>query len=98
MKRTIHFASTLLLSGALLAPIAMQAQDRDHDRDDRVYDRAHRDYHNWNADEDRNYHQWYGDTYHGRDYRDYRKLNRKDQERYWAWRHDHDRDHDHDKH
>jgi len=96
MKRTIHFASSLLLAGAMLAPMAMQAQD--HDRDDRVYDRAHHDYHNWTPDEDRYYRQWYGDTYHGKDYRDYRKLNRKDQQRYWTWRHDHDHDRDHDRH
>ena len=96
MKRTIRFASSLLLSGTLLAPIAMQARD-DHDRDDRnrVYDRAHHDYHNWTADEDRNYRQWYADRYHARDYRDYRKLNHKDQAAYWNWRHDHDHDHEH---
>jgi hypothetical protein len=99
MKRTIRFASSLLLSGALLAPIAMQAQD-DHDRDDRnrVFDRAHHDYHNWTPDEDRYYRQWYGDRHHDRDYREYRHLSKKDQDRYWNWRHDRDHDRDHDHH
>lgn len=100
MKRTIRFTSSLLLAGALTVPIAVQARD-DHDRDDRnrVYDRAHRDYHQWTPDEDRYYRQWYGDKYHGRNYRDYHKVNRKDQDAYWNWRHAHeDHDHDHDRH
>jgi hypothetical protein len=97
MRKNIRFLNSLLLSAALLAPIAMSAQDRDHDRDDqRVYDRAHRDYHTWNSDEDNAYHQWYGQTYNGRQYRDYRKLNKKQQQSYWKWRHDNDRDRDKD--
>lgn len=101
MRRTIRFMASLLLTAALTAPLALQARDNDHDRDDRnrVYDRSHRDYHNWSQDEDRNYRQWYGQTYNGRQYRDYRKLNRKNQDSYWNWRHnnDHDRD-DRDRH
>ncbi|HVH88235.1 MAG TPA: hypothetical protein VM912_16055 [Terriglobales bacterium] len=105
MKQIARFIISLSLASALTAPIAMQAQDRDdhRDRDDRnrVYDRAHHDYHNWTPDEDRSYRQWYGETYSGRQYRDYRKLHRKDQDSYWNWRHnnDHDRDdRDRDKH
>ncbi len=98
MQKYIRFVNSLLLSAALLAPLAMQAQDRDRDRDDqRVYDRAHRDYHNWNGDEDNAYRQWYGQTYNGRRYRDYRKLNRKQQQSYWNWRHDNDHDRDKDR-
>ena len=90
----------MLLIGALAAPVAMPAIDKDHDRDDhRVYDRAHRDYHNWTPDEDRYYRQWYGENYNGRAYRDYGKMHRKDQDAYWKWRHEHgDRDHDNDRH
>ena len=94
--------------GALAAPLGLQAQDRDDhdkDRDDhakqqRIYDRDHKDYHNWNGDEDRNYRQWYTQTYNGREYREYNKLNKHDQDAYWKWRHEHgdnDRDHDRDK-
>ena len=102
MKKNFGLTSSLLLSAALLAPVAMSAQDRDHDRDDRavnnyrVYDPGHRDYHNWNRDEDDAYRRWYGQNYNGRDYRDYRKLHKKQQESYWKWRHDHDHDHDRD--
>lgn len=100
MRRVFRFTNSVLLSAALIAPLAVRAQDRDHDRDDRnqrVYDSSHRDYHNWNGDEDQAYRQWYGNTYNGRQYRDYRKLNKKQQQAYWKWRHDNDRDKDHDR-
>lgn len=91
----------MVLIGAFAAPIAMPAmgQDRDDRDNHRVYDRVHHDYHNWTPDEDRSYRQWYGETYNGKAYRDYNKVNRKNQEAYWKWRHEHgDRDRDHDRH
>jgi hypothetical protein len=108
MKRLFRMAGSLILAGAIAAPIAMQAQD--HDRDDkdrdrdrnrnnnaRIYDREHRDYHTWNNDEDGRYRQWYTNTYNGREYRDYNRLHKKDQQQYWNWRHSHgDNDHDRD--
>lgn len=101
----MRYLSSLLLIGALAAPLAMQGQDRDdrHDRDDRgknqrVYDRQHKDYHQWNRDEDRNYRQWYTESRNGREYREYHRLNSKDQNAYWNWRHQHgDRDDHHDR-
>ena len=103
MKGLLRKVSSLVLAGVITAPVAMYSQDRDHDRDDhnrnnnyRVYDSYGRTYHNWNDDEDRSYRQWYGQTYNDRDYRDYRKLNKKQQRAYWQYRHDHDKDHDHD--
>lgn len=72
----------------------------------RTYDPYYSDYHTWGPDEDVYYRQWYGDTYHDRGYRDYRRLNRDEQRNYWTWRHQHhehdrdhrDRDRDHDQH
>lgn len=96
-----RYLGSFTLMMALVAPLAIQAQDRDdrHDRDDqknqRVYDRRNKDYHQWNADEDRRYRQWYDQRYQGQQYRDYNRLNRKDKDDYWKWRHqhgDHDRD------
>jgi hypothetical protein len=107
---TIHkgmrFVSSMILMGALAAPLSLIAQDRDdhHDRDDherhqRIYDRDHKDYHNWNGDEDRVYRQWYTESHNGRGYREYNKLKHKEQNAYWNWRHQHgDHDHDHDGH
>jgi hypothetical protein len=109
IHKGMRILSSMLLMGALAAPLALQAQDRDdkHDRDDRaknqrVYDRNHKDYHAWNDDEDRNYRQWYTQKYNGREYREYNRLNKKDQAAYWNWRHqngndDHDRDDRKDK-
>ena len=107
IHKGMRILSSMLLMGALAAPLAMRAQDRDdhHDKDDhaknqRVYDRDHKDYHNWNQDEDRNYRQWYTQTYKGREYRDYNRLKKHDQTAYWNWRHQHgdnDRDDHHDK-
>jgi hypothetical protein len=102
MKKPVRFISSLLLAGALLAPVATFAQDRDHDRDDhnknvRVYDPYRRDYHNWNSDEDIRYRRWYTQTYSGRTYRPYKKLHKKDQQAYWKYQHDNDRDHDRDR-
>ncbi|MGZ4899621.1 MAG: hypothetical protein ACXV8X_08190 [Candidatus Angelobacter sp.] len=104
IDKGMRILSSMVLMGALAAPLALQAQDRDrddhHDRDDRakqqrIYDRNHKDYHQWNGDEDRNYRQWYTQQYNGREYRDYNRLNHRDQSAYWNWRHqhgDHDRD------
>ena len=96
-KRTT--IATLLLSFGLFA--AAQAQDRDdhHDRDDhRIYDPYYRDYHEWTPQEDGYYRQWYTNTYHDRDYRDYGRLDREDQHRYWSWRHAHQEHEEHEHH
>ena len=106
IHKGMRILSSMMLIGALAAPLAVRAQDRDdhHDNDDRaknqrVYDRNHKDYHNWNADEDRNYRQWYTEAHRDKQYRAYNRLNKKDQNAYWNWRHQHgDNDHDRDDH
>ena len=108
IHKGMRILSSMLLMGALAAPLAARAQDRDrddhHDRDDRaknqrVYDRDHKDYHNWNSDEDRNYRQWYSQSHNGREYRHYNRLNKRDQTAYWNHRHQHGDDHhDNDDH
>jgi hypothetical protein len=97
-----RYLSSILLMGALAAPMALQAQERDdhHDRDDqaknqRVYDRQHKDYHQWNANEDQSYRQWYTESHNGKDFREYGKLKSKDQNAYWNWRHQHGDNDDH---
>ncbi|SRR5579859_2312075 len=99
-NKGIRYLSSLLLIGSLAAPLTVLAQDRDHDRDDRnknqrIYDRGHKDYHQWNDNENRAYRQWHDERYHDRDFREYNRLNRKERDEYWNWRHkhgDHDRD------
>ena len=83
--------TSLALLAAIALPVAAVAQDRDHDhdRDDhRYYDRAHKDYHRWDAHEDSAYHHWITEERH-RKYVEFGHLRSEDQQRYWAWRHDH---------
>ncbi|MBV8207846.1 MAG: hypothetical protein JO041_13715 [Acidobacteria bacterium] len=105
MKASLKYFGSVLIMGALMAPCGALAQDRDHDKDhdrdrkDRVYDRAHRDYHNWDENEDHAYRRWLDGRHE--QYRDFNQLNASQQRAYWNWRHKHadmdrDRDHDHD--
>jgi len=97
MLRNFKFLGSLVLLGAFSMPVATLArpmvqdehhdQDRDHDRDHRYYDKAHKDYHQWNEHEDAAYRRWLAERH--RDYRDFGRLSAKDQQRYWTWRHEH---------
>lgn len=60
----------------------------------RVYDPYYTDYHVWNDDEVRYYHQWADENHRDRD-RDFRHLSPEEQKQYWTWRHNHG---DHDNH
>jgi hypothetical protein len=100
MHRGYKYFGTMLLAAALAAPLAnakpMQDHD-DHDRDEhRVYDRDHKDYHNWDAAEDRAYRGWF-ETRHEA-YVDYNRLDAKRQNEYWKWRHEHAEHEEHEHH
>jgi hypothetical protein len=88
-KRFAAFA----LIGALAAPFGMAASASAQDRDRparterRVYDRTHKDYHVWNDHEGQAYRSWLGERQ--LKYRDYGRLQHKQQNEYWQWRHDH---------
>ena len=99
MKAGYRHLSYLVLTTALIAPVALgtRAAAQDDKRQDdsqhndkkqaRVYDRTHKDYHNWNDSEDRSYRVYLGQNHV--DYRDYSKLNHTQQDQYWNWRHSH---------
>jgi hypothetical protein len=53
----------------------------------RVYDEPHRDYHRWDAREERAYRVYLGEQH--REYREFGRLERREQDEYWAWRHGH---------
>jgi hypothetical protein len=76
--------SAFVLSAALVAPIAARADDH-HDK--RYYDRNGKDYHAWNTNEDRAYRQYLVEQH--RDYRDFGRENRSQQQGYFTWRHSH---------
>ena len=59
----------------------------------RIDDEPRRDYHRWNDREERAYRRYLDDR-HER-YREFRRLDRREQDEYWEWRHRHpDRDRD----
>jgi hypothetical protein len=62
----------------------IQRNDRNQTR---VYDRTHKDYHDWNENEDRSYRQYAGQNQ--QEFREYNKLNNDQQDHYWNWRHSH---------
>jgi hypothetical protein len=89
MGNTHRYICSLFLAAALVAPVAMLAAPGPQavGVQVRVYDRNHKDYHNWDDRED---HAWgvYLTNTHQRHY-EYAKANRRQQDHYWNWRHAH---------
>jgi hypothetical protein len=87
------YLASLLLAATLVAPFAAVAKgvpQDDHERREeqrRVYDRRHKDYHNWDRREDESYRRWLEERHHG--YVQFERLKHRDQQAYWQWRHDH---------
>jgi hypothetical protein len=75
-----------LIFAGLLAPFLTTACAVRVHEGYRVYDRPNGDYHVWNNGEAGYYNRWVVENH--RENRDFRKLKREDQERYWKWRHD----------
>lgn len=86
MKKTI---TAFCLSVALLTPVYVNAQDHDRDEhhDQRYYDKEHKDYHQWNAHEDRAW-RIYWEQEH-RPYVDWDRASEAQRQSYWNWRHNH---------
>ena len=94
MHRGYRFLSTLFLTAALAAPVAMMAaaspqenreqENRQGENNKRYYDKHHKDYHNWDGNEDHAY-QRYQTEHHQK--RAFVQLNTRQQTVYWNWRH-----------
>jgi len=94
MHRGYRYLSSLLLTAALAAPVAMMAaaspqddrnhENRERENNKRYYDKGHKDYHNWDANENRSY-QRYQTEHHQK--RSFTQLNTRQQSGYWNWRH-----------
>jgi hypothetical protein len=86
------FLPALLVGLSMLPAVAtVSAQDRDdhaRQQERRYYDSVHHDYHPWTDDENARYREFVNE--HHWKYRDFSRLNKKDQREYWQWRHDHD--------
>lgn len=102
-KRLRLWLTSAALSVGIMVPIgalATTAPQDDHERheqeerEQRIYDPVHKDYHSWDAREDGAYRRWLEEKHEA--YVEYNRLDRKRQEDYWKWRHKHeDPDHDH---
>jgi hypothetical protein len=86
-----RYINTIILAAAVAAPVVIMAAPRPQEVQLRVYDRNHRDYHNWD-DRENNAYRGYLVTRH-KTYREYNTQNNREQNRYWNWRHSHP-DHD----
>jgi hypothetical protein len=79
---------SLVLSAALAAPVAiLAAAPQEANVQVRVYDRNHKDYHNWDDNENRAWGQYLTENH--REAHEFSKANRKEQSQYWNWRHAH---------
>ena len=88
MRLTHRSIRPLLLAAALAVPVIVAAAAPQHvGVQVRVYDRNHRDYHNWDDDEESSY-RLYLQQQH-QTYRAYGRQHRRTQEQYWNWRHSH---------
>ena len=89
VNRAHGYIASLLLTTALAAPVSLLAAPGPQEArvQVRVYDRDHKDYHNW---DDRENHAWgvYLTENH-RNSHEYAKANKKEQGQYWNWRHSH---------
>ena len=88
-----RYISSLFLAATIAAPTAIMAHPRPQEGSVqvRIYDRDHRDYHNWDDHEDRAYRRYLAEQHRG--YREYHRQHYRVQKHYWNWRHTHpDRD------
>jgi hypothetical protein len=77
-------------AGMLIAP-SLMGQVQVKIKVGKVYDRDHKDYHNWDDREDKAYRGYLVENH--QEYRPYAKMKRQDQSNYWNWRHAHPDEH-----
>jgi hypothetical protein len=82
---------SLVLVAAVAASAVMVSESKAQEVNVRVYDRDHRDYHNWDDHENSAYRRYLVERH--REYHEYNSQNRRNQRAYWHWRHQHP-DHD----
>jgi len=84
-----RYFSLLLLGAALAAPAVTMSGPKAQEASGQVqvYDRDHRDYHNWDDRENRAYRRYL--EAQRRTYRGYDTQKARAQRKYWRWRHSH---------
>ena len=89
MHRTHRYIASLFLTAALAAPLSIMAFPipQEARAQVRVYDSAHKDYHNWNDNENRAWGQYV--TENNKKPHEFKQAPKKEQSQYWNWRHTH---------
>src|SRR5437660_1666203 len=82
VKIVYRYFKVFALSAALVVPVMVSAQEREHNNQSRHYeDKAHNDSHEWNTNEDQAYRRYLQE--HHMKYHDFAKAKRSEQEGYW---------------
>jgi hypothetical protein len=93
MNGAYRYISLLLLTAALMMPAAMMAaRPQRAGVQVRVYDSRHKDYHNWDDNENRQWGLYL--TQNNRRPHEFKHAKKSERSEYWNWRHDHSDDHD----
>jgi hypothetical protein len=93
MHHAHRYIASLFLTAALVAPVTILAAPAPQEASVqfRVYDRNHKDYHNWDDNENRAWGQY--QTEHHKNSHEFSKANKREQGQYWNWRHAHPDNH-----
>ena len=95
MHRAHRYIASIFLTAALAAPVSIMAapvpqeghdQKEAHDQN-RVYDKGHKDYHNWDDNENHAWGQYL--TEHHKKSHEFSKASKREQSNYWNYRHSH---------
>ena len=89
MHRANGYIASLFLTAALVAPVSILAAPRPQTASVqvRVYDSSHKDYHNWDDNENHAWGQYLSES--KKEPHEFTKAPKKEQSQYWNWRHAH---------
>jgi hypothetical protein len=87
MPHTKRYIASIAFAAALASPLAILAIPQDASVQVRIYDKDHKDYHNWDDKENRAW-QRFLEEKHRKDH-EFSKAEKKEQQEYWNWRHSH---------
>ena len=89
MHRAHRYIASLFLTASLGVPVAIMAipVPQEGGNQNRVYDKDHKDYHNWDDKENHAWGQFLTENH--KSSHEYSKANKKEQSQYWNYRHAH---------
>jgi hypothetical protein len=81
--------ASLFLTAALVAPVAIMAGPAPQEArvQVRVYDKQHKDYHNWDDNENRAWGRYLAQNH--KNSHEFSNANKREQSKYWNYRHSH---------